>query len=333
MDNGDKCPVCFNAGGGTCKRKDAPYNDYSIFNCDVCGRFKISRMALVDLGPPEKPTLAPIERAALSHRLRTAQGESEPPLITTDWLNRFRENSRLPSPAVQATNIIRYIGDQELRTGAPIQELPVAFQAIVGAPNRAFAMSLGNELIANGMLNGTADVVRGGRVEIRNVKLTLRGWERYESEREGKFAGRYGFIAMKFNDPILDNLVEEVIKPVLRNSIDYTLVHMRDVAQAGIIDNIMRAQIRDSAFVLVDLTHDNSGAYWEAGYAEGLGKPVVYICERSKFDDAKTHFDTNHCTTVLWSVDDHERFEKELVATLRRSLNLFPMKDEETRSL
>ncbi len=95
------------------------------------------------------------------------------------------------------------------------------------------------------------------------------------------------------------------------------------MARAGIIDNIMRTQIRDAAFVVVDLTHDNSGAYWEAGYAEGLGKPVIYICEENKFKEAQTHFDTNHCTTVLWSGRGGRDFQKELVATLRRSLNLF----------
>ena len=58
--------------------------------------------------------------------------------------------------------------------------------------------------------------------------------------------------------------------------------------------------------MLVDLTHDNSGAYWEAGYAEGLGKPVIYICEQTKFDSAKTHFDTNHSTTIMWSASSPE---------------------------
>ena len=82
----------------------------------------------------------------------------------------------------------------------------------------------------------------------------------------------------------------------------------------------MRDQIRRSAFVIADLTHDNSGAYWEAGYAEGLNKPVVYICEKKKFNDSTTHFDTNHCTTVTWSRDDDDSFRSELVATLRRSL-------------
>jgi nucleoside 2-deoxyribosyltransferase len=100
-------------------------------------------------------------------------------------------------------------------------------------------------------------------------------------------------------------------------------VDIRDTAKAGIIDNLLRAQIRDSAFVLVDLTHDNSGAYWEAGYAEGLGKPVLYLCEKNKFAEKQTHFDTNHCTTVIWDVENPSRFSEELVATIRRSLNLF----------
>ena len=42
---------------------------------------------------------------------------------------------------------------------------------------------------------------------------------------------------------------------------------MNDVSRAGVIDNIMRIEVRDAKFVLVDLTHDNNGAYWEAGYA------------------------------------------------------------------
>jgi hypothetical protein len=41
-------------------------------------------------------------------------------------------------------------------------------------------------------------------------------------------------------------------------------------------------------------------------------------------DKAKTHFDTNHCTTVVWSINEYEEFVKQLIATLRRSLNLFP---------
>ena len=127
---------------------------------------------------------------------------------------------------------------------------------------------------------------------------------------------------MQFNEPTLDNFVRDVVKPTIQTTLGYDLVDMRDVSRAGIIDNIMRMQIRGAAFVIFDLTHGNKGAYWEAGYAEGLGKPVVYICERDVFEENGTHFDTNHCTTVVWSADDHNAFSDSLIATLRRSLDL-----------
>ena len=191
------------------------------------------------------------------------------------------------------------------------------------APTREAALRLVKELIERGDLRGS-DV---SDMEIIYVNLTLQGWKAYEDEKQGKFSGKYGFIALKFDDPILDPFVSSVIKPTIKDGIGYDLVDMRDVAQSGIIDNIMRNQIQDSAFVIVDLTHDNSGAYWEAGYAEGLGKPVIYICQKTKFDDAKTHFDTNHCTTVLWSVEEDNSFRRQLIATLRRSLNMFPVEE------
>lgn len=297
--------------------------DSSGFECDVCGKYEISGSAFAGPLDPEKAKLTLIQRAALSHRLRTAVRESQPLMITTDWLKHFEADAALPSPAVQATNIIRYIGEEVSRSGVKLKNLPVDFHAIVGAPNREFACQLAKELLERGILSGI-DASSMGGTDLLDVNLTLDGWELYEAEKRGETSGKYGFIAMKFGDPVLDPFVKSVLKPAVKDGIGYNLLDMRNVARAGIIDNIMRTQIRDAAFVIVDLTHDNSGAYWEAGYAEGLGKPVIYICEKAKFGDAKTHFDTNHCTTVLWSSENESDFSKELVATLRRSLNLFP---------
>jgi len=243
-------------------------------------------------------------------------------MITTEWLKDFLANASLPSPAIQAANIIRYVGDETSKSGEQLPNLPVDFHSIIGAPNRRFAARLAEQLCERKLLSLTNPDGRDG-VDLRHIDLTLDGWERYEAEKSGKVAGKYGFIAMKFKDPILDPFVEMTVKPAVKDGIGYDLLDMRNVARAGIIDNIMRTQIRDAAFVIVDLTHDNSGAYWEAGYAEGLGKPVIYICEKGKFEEAKTHFDTNHCTTVLWNHEDGDNFCEELIATLRRSLDLF----------
>ena len=229
--------------------------------------------------------------------------------------------SEFISPAVQAMNLLRYIGDQVSESGKPIHQLP-ELSEIIGAPSEELANQFIEELSERGLIKMWEPIKRmGGRTLFRNVNLSLDGWEQYEAEKRGKFAGNNGFLAMEFDDANLEKFVLEVLKPTVKEATSFELVDMRNVSKAGIIDNIMRVRIRDAKFVIVDLTHDNNGAYWEAGYAEGLGKPVIYICEKTKFEATKTHFDTNHCTTVPWSRDNDEGFRQELTATLRRSLD------------
>ena len=270
--------------------------------------------------------MTPVQRSALSHALRVASSGSEPFVITANWIKEFLRNPRLPSPATQAANLIARIGDCLTEEGKGLLIDPETEAPLIGAFDVAMFYDLLAELEKRGLTKPLQQVEvphpRGdGHLVTNRIGLTLDGWERYENEKRGRFAGDYGFIAMQFGDPTLDELVTEVVKPAVRDRVGYELVDMRNVARAGVIDNIMRTQIRDAAFVLVDLTHDNSGAYWEGGYAEGLGKPVIYLCDQRKFDIDGTHFDTNHCTTVMWSRDDPKTFVDSLVATLRRSLN------------
>lgn len=244
-------------------------------------------------------------------------------------MEKFIIDARLPSPTVQVANLLRVIGNHQSETGEGYLVDGVTDAPLVGTFNVALFDMLLAELLNRQLIrclqagvrrpNPRGDGVLTGSL----FGLTLDGWERYEAELVGKVAGRYGFVAMKFGDERLEDLISKIVKPEVQAAIGFEVVDLRNVARAGVIDNIMREQIRDAAFVLVDLTHDNSGAYWEAGYAEGLGKPVIYLCERAKFDEAKTHFDTNHCTTVMWSEGEESHFAQELVATLRRSLNLF----------
>ena len=230
------------------------------------------------------------------------------------------------SPAMQAMNLIRYIGDQVSELGKPISSLPKISKEI-GASSEEFLAQLVEELCEDGIIRmKKKDIHDSSVTPFANVNLTLKGWKQYEAEKRGAFAGNYGFIAMQFGDDGegLESFVREVVKPAVKEDIGCNLVDMRDVPKAGIIDNIMRVRIRDAKFVIADLTHGNNGAYWESGYAEGLGKPVIYICEKEKFEgDDGTHFDTNHCTTVFWSKsrDNDEDFRQKLTATLRRSLD------------
>ena len=231
--------------------------------------------------------------------------------------------SEFLSPTIQAMNVIRYIGDETLKLGESILNLDCAdLYTIIGAPSPEFAGQLIKDLDKRGTIKFGDINLEYGPPSFLFVNLTLAGWEEYEAEKRGQFKGNYGFIAMQFGDSKLDPFVKDIVKPAVKDGIDYDLVDMRDVARAGVIDNILRTQIRDSAFLIVDLTYANPGAYWESGYAEGLGKPVIYICERARFEEARTHLDTNHCIIVPWSRDDDEGFKQKLIATLRCSLDL-----------
>ena len=220
-----------------------------------------------------------------------------------------------------AINLIRHIGDEVSKIGQPIVQLS-GVAGIIDAPSDEIADNLIEELCERKLITiGNIDRLMDGTI-FTGVNLSLDGWEKYEEEKRGSLDGNYGFIAMKFGDDELDKFVHDVVKPSIRRELSIELVDLRDVAEAGIIDDIMRVKIRDAKFVIADLTHDNHGAYWEAGYAEGLGKPVIYICENTKFEDTGTHFDVNHCTTIPWSKDDADGFCEKLTATLRRSLKL-----------
>jgi nucleoside 2-deoxyribosyltransferase len=86
-----------------------------------------------------------------------------------------------------------------------------------------------------------------------------------------------------------------------------------------LIDDKLRVEIRRSKFILADLTDENRGSYWEAGFAEGLGIHVIYLCEEEKFKREKPHFDINHHLTVIWKNDEAglKKFADELKATIR----------------
>ena len=223
------------------------------------------------------------------------------------------------SRSEQEMNLIRHIGDEVNETGQHINQLS-GISGIIGAQSESLAIELVEELEEQGLIRiGNNAPTLDGPI-IANVTLSSAGWERYEAKQRGVFDGDYGFLAMKFGDHELDTFANDVLKPAVKKGTNCALHDLRDKSKAGIIDKILRETIEGASFVIVDLTHDNSGAYWEAGYAEGLGKPVVYICEKGKFKEVSTHFDTNHLTTVLWSSREKEDFCQNLVATLRRSL-------------
>lgn len=95
----------------------------------------------------------------------------------------------------------------------------------------------------------------------------------------------------------------------------------------------IKKEIRGSKFVIADLTDERPSCYFEAGFAEALGKPVIYVASANSVlrpgTPTKIHFDIH--MNVLFFTNRDELREK-LEATIEKNkIKLFP--DEESAKI
>lgn len=321
------CPLCRGLYSGNCYQPEAQLSGVKeYFDCDSCGQFEISTSFKQELSK-EEVTGNAIKRAALSIYTRGQFDQNKRPTIITGPIHdSITENISILTPIEVGSKIIQKAGECFKEQG----EIDI-FQVPKNAPSYgAFTSKIYIQafeiLLAEGSLSRLEATKRPppawndlGRDALSVFRLTAKGWERYHKEASGRDAGNYGFVALKFGNVALEKIIKEVLRPKVKEIAGLDLKDMRDLSEAGVIDNIMRERIRMAKFVLADLTDENSGAYWEAGYAEGLNKPVIYLCSEEKFEAVKPHFDVNYCTIVQWQEND-ESWVEGFVATLTRSL-------------
>ena len=78
------------------------------------------------------------------------------------------------------------------------------------------------------------------------------------------------------------------------------------------IDDEIIAMIRRSKFVIADLTGQRGGVYFEAGFAMGLGREVIWTCCKDELDKHEIHFDTRQYYFVTWEPDKLSDFQERL---------------------
>jgi hypothetical protein len=261
-----------------------------------------------------------IDRSLLSHRFRVKQRSDGRPIeVFEEDLVPYVGDHQLPNPREQTDNLVLWVGNHQPSPATFAQNAISAIAASIGA-----------------MISPDSDSVRGfdwlwsqiGRRglfehqdsgDLFSLRLTINGWEQYNELKRRMPESRIAFMAMKFGDPVLDSALTQCFQPAALAA-GFELRPLNERQGAGLIDNQIRVAIRGAAFVVADLTHDNNGAYFEAGFAEGIGLHVIYTCEAKKFEEKKTHFDTNHMVTVIWAQDAFDDAARKLAATIRNTL-------------
>lgn len=138
---------------------------------------------------------------------------------------------------------------------------------------------------------GLVDSTTDGQIEI-----TPDGWDyldRHASDLEEK---TQGFVAMSFSDEMRP-MRTDAIEPAIRHA-GYTAYRIGEEPHSDNIIFRIMAEIKNSRFVVADVTEQKNGIYFEAGYALGLGLPVIWCVQE---DDAKNvHFDTAQYNQTRW---------------------------------
>jgi hypothetical protein len=263
------------------------------------------------------------KRSLMSHTLRKMQesGDVQGWIIGSEDLSSLCEGRRLPTPKQQADAFIRWIGDNQQNQFLPASSTITALAALIGLPipitENGDATSLTwltDEMKHFAFYN--SHITTRGQVRLQ---LTTKGWDEYEKLKRINSESRTAFIAMKFGDELLDRVVQTCFKPAVTLA-GFELRKLTDEQPAGLIDDQIRAALISARFVIADLTRGSHGAYWEAGFAEGLGLPVIYTCEKMVWQEKQTHFDTNHLMTIVWEESALPTAGNLLVATIRATL-------------
>jgi hypothetical protein len=274
-------------------------------NCSRCGDFAVSQEA----GDDHLPMADPKMRALISYLVRRLQG-SKRPVLTSDFFSSLSDHSP-PTPAEMSDNLLLLI-DQRVngRPGTSISidhNNDLSICSSIGAVDGEDVLWTTRNLVEQKLLDGK------WLNHFTNGYLTASGWQRVENLKRAHTSSKYAFFARQFSNPDLDKAYTEC----LRKAVAQTGFELRIVTQkAGHVDAIIEDEIRRCRFLIADLSDHNAGAYWEAGFAEGLGKPVIYICRNG----VTTHFDTNHRHTVTWDLANLDDTARRLKAVIRNTL-------------
>ncbi len=296
-------------------------------DCPHCGVFIVDEMELGHVaqylnadkvpGVPLTSLQAKRQRAVMAYALHRMGASGQVPVLTDGMTLRILQEDRLPSLVEQRDHLLRILGTEH-EVGPTHSVSYGHFGARVGAASPGAFQLLLEGMLDEGYLRGKLGASADGA-----VKLSYRGLERLQELERATPSGYNAFMAMQFGNADLDKIVDEHFRPAVKET-GFSLYRLDDRPEAGLIDARLRNEIRNCRFLIADLSHANHGAYWEAGYAEGLGKPVIYTCEKSVFDGktttARPHFDTNHHLTIIWEATDPADAARRLTDVIRFSI-------------
>ena len=180
----------------------------------------------------------------------------------------------------------------------PFSEIPLNFKKpdnlYLFTKDTGECMTILKELSEQGLIrdgNGTMQ-------ELRKI-LTSRSWEIIGNLQNSAIDSKQAFVAMWF-DSTMKDFYAKGIKPAVEEA-GYIAVRI-DLKEFNnkICDELI-AEIKRSNFLIADFSGLRSGVFFEAGFAKGLGREVIFTVRKEDVEELKEHFDTRQYNHIVYN--------------------------------
>lgn len=232
------------------------------------------------------------------------------PMVDSTLVEKVKEARALP-PATRAERLLRYIFAKESSSpGDPVRlgypTVPEAF-AHSESWNDGQMGTLVQHLVDERWLTSEQTL------DEFLCTVTVSGHDHLAGAEEPK--GRGAFVAMWF-DVSMNDAYKNGIEPGIEDA-GFVPIRIDEKKDANRIDDDIIDAIKESRFVVADMTHGSDGVrgsvYFEAGFARGRGLQVIYCCRRDCIGGLP--FDTRQYHHIAW--DTPEELRSELAERIR----------------
>jgi hypothetical protein len=300
------CPVC--RLQDTNLRRSSLDNPANELRCGRCGEYDITYKAASELNGLglDSPF-----RQRVAGWIWEQNSVGVTPRISTETLAVLQSRRLLPFME-RAKRLLLFLAEKTAFLGSPVR---------YGSELRITAML---ETFHPSEIAAVADFLKDrGWIRSNSGIATVlgEGFIQAEEWRQAAPRSKQGFVAMWFDVSTLDSWGKGLEKGI--SDAGFTPLRINKKEHVNKICDEIVSEIRRSRFVVADYTGHRGGVYYEAGFASGLGLPVILACRKDQMGDL--HFDIRQYNCIDWQTP--EELAQRLQARIEAIIGDGPLKN------
>lgn len=283
------CPVCKLSDPGVSVDVDK-----ITYKCNRCGEYSISGTAEAVASQSDAD---PMLSAWI--RERSVLGV-EIPILNSNLRKDVVENLPDYLPIEKQQKLLQAISSMTSHPGQEVVMVPEHDLSLAWAHNEKEFVFYLKSLMERDFVEINSSEPRSLNDLIYPILITASGWEYLDRLQKPSLQFEQAFVAMSF-EPSLYSIYENAIAPAVQNA-GYRAHRVDSVPHLDRIDAKIISDIRQSRFIIADVTQQRPGVYYEAGFAHGLGLPVIWSVREDELENV--HFDTRQYNHIVWKTED-----------------------------